>query len=199
MKFNKRTEIKSVRRQQLIEATLKVIDQVGLADTTIMLIAKEAQLSTGIISHYFGDKNGLLVAVMQHIMEDLSHHAKQLRHELINTQNDTPKAQLRIIIDVNLSDRQTHHTIVKTWLAFWAYSMHQPSLGRLNTINERRLYTNLHYHFSRQLSKEKARTAAMGLSAMIEGLWLHRALSGNEFDLQIARSLAYEYLDHLLS
>jgi TetR/AcrR family transcriptional repressor of bet genes len=42
-----------IRRQQLIEATLTAIDQVGMGDASIALIARLAGVSNGIISHYF--------------------------------------------------------------------------------------------------------------------------------------------------
>ena len=42
-----------IRRQQLIEATLTAVDQVGMADASIALIARLAGVSNGIISHYF--------------------------------------------------------------------------------------------------------------------------------------------------
>ena len=49
-----------VRKKQLIEATLEVMAEVGYHGTTISLISKKAGLSSGIISHYFGDKQGLI-------------------------------------------------------------------------------------------------------------------------------------------
>ena len=49
-----------IRRRQLIQATLEAIDELGLADATIARIAKRAGVSTGIISHYFAGKDGLL-------------------------------------------------------------------------------------------------------------------------------------------
>lgn len=49
-----------IRRRQLIDATLEAINEVGMHDATIAQIARRAGVSTGIISHYFRDKNGLL-------------------------------------------------------------------------------------------------------------------------------------------
>lgn len=60
-----------VRRAQLIHATLIAIDQVGINEASIALIARLAGVSTGIISHYFQDKNGLLEATMRHLMSAL--------------------------------------------------------------------------------------------------------------------------------
>ncbi len=60
-----------IRRQQLIKATMAAIDEVGLADATVMRIARHAGVSAGIISHYFGGKDGLLEATMRQILSDL--------------------------------------------------------------------------------------------------------------------------------
>ncbi len=56
-----------IRRRQLIDATLEAINEVEMHDATIAQIARRAGVSTGIISHYFKDKNGLLEATMRDI------------------------------------------------------------------------------------------------------------------------------------
>ncbi len=45
--------MQSIRRRQLIDATLEAINEVGMHDATIAQIARRAGVSTGIISHYF--------------------------------------------------------------------------------------------------------------------------------------------------
>ncbi|SPX56306.1 transcriptional regulator BetI [Klebsiella pneumoniae] len=60
-----------IRRRQLIDATLDAINEVGMHDATIAQIARRAGVSTGIISHYFKDKNGLLEATMRDITSQL--------------------------------------------------------------------------------------------------------------------------------
>ena len=57
-------------------------------------------------------------------------------------------------------------------LDFWAASMHQPVLRRLQRANDRRLYSNICCQFRRELPLRQARDAARGLAAMIDGLWL---------------------------
>ncbi|MBO6279561.1 MAG: transcriptional regulator BetI, partial [Pseudomonas sp.] len=84
---------------------------------------------------------------------------------------------------------------MKTWLAFWAASMHQPSLHRLQRINDHRLYSNLCCQFRRVLPQAQARNAARGLAALIDGLWLRGALSGDGFDTDQAQRICYEYMD----
>lgn len=66
-----------IRRRQLIDATLDAINEVGMHDATIAQIARRAGVSTGIISHYFKDKNGLLEATMRDITSQSARRGAQ--------------------------------------------------------------------------------------------------------------------------
>ena len=181
-----------IRRSQLIAATLEAVDQVGMADASIAYIARLAGVSNGIISHYFNDKNGLLEATMRHLMQALSNAVGERRSAL---REDSPRANLKAMIDGNFDDSQVSGPAMKTWLAFWASSMHQPALRRLQRVNDHRLYSNLCGQFHRALPQDQARFAARGLASLIDGLWLRGALSGEAFDTEQARRIAYDYLD----
>ena len=184
-----------IRRSQLIAATLEAVDRVGMGDASIAYIARLAGVSNGIISHYFKDKNGLLDATMRHLMLALSTAVRARRAAL---KDDSPRAHLRAMIDGNFDDSQVNGPAIKTWLAFWASSMHQPSLRRLQRVNDHRLDSNLCCQFRRILPVQQARTASRGLAALIDGLWLRGALSGGSFDTQQAIQIAYDYLDQQL-
>ena len=185
-----------IRRQQLINATMAAIDEVGLAEATIMRIARHAGVSAGIISHYFGGKDGLLEATMRQILTDLS-DAISARRRALN--DDSPKAHISAIIEGNFDRTQVTGPAAKTWLAFWASSMHKPMLQRLQNVNDRRLYANLCCQFRRVLPHVEARNSARGLAAMIDGLWLRGALTPEGLDADKARHLALHYLDQLLA
>ena len=94
-----------IRRQQLITATMAAIDEVGLAETTVMRIARHAGVSAGIISHYFGGKDGLLEATMRQILTDLSGAVAMRRHAL---EDDAPRAHIGAIIEGNFDPLATH-------------------------------------------------------------------------------------------
>ena len=50
------------RRNQLIEATIDTMAEVGFSATTLALIGQRAGISPGLVAHYFRDKDGLLEA-----------------------------------------------------------------------------------------------------------------------------------------
>jgi TetR/AcrR family transcriptional repressor of bet genes len=185
-----------IRRQQLIHATMTAIDDVGLAEATVLRIARHAGVSAGIISHYFGGKDGLLEATMRQILTDLSDAVAARRRILTD---NSPQAHIGAIIEGNFDRTQVTGPAAKTWLAFWASSMHKPMLQRLQNVNDRRLYTNLCHQFRRVMPRPQARNAARGLAAMIDGLWLRGALTPEGLDADQARALAHAYLDQLLA
>jgi TetR/AcrR family transcriptional repressor of bet genes len=187
--------MREVRRAQLIDATLLTIDEAGLAGTTLASVAQRARISTGIVSHYFGDKDGLLEATMRHILRDL--WAATTRRRI--AAKPQPRARLRAIVAANFDVSQLSGPVMKTWLAFWAQSMHEPQLRRLQRVNTRRLFSNLCAEFAKVLPRAQARRAASGLAAMIDGLWLRGALSGDPFDTKAALRLANDYIDMLLA
>lgn len=184
-----------IRRQQLIHATMAAIDEVGLAEATVMRIARHAGVSAGIISHYFGGKDGLLEATMRQILTDLTEAVAARRHALTD---NSPRAHISAIIEGNFDRTQVTGPAAKTWLAFWASSMHKPMLQRLQNVNDRRLYTHLCHQFRRVMPRRDARSAALGLAAMIDGLWLRGALTPAGLDADEARLIAQAYLDQLL-
>lgn len=128
-----------IRRRQLIDATLDAINEVGMHDATIAQIARRAGVSTGIISHYFKDKNGLLEATMRDI-------TSQLRDAVLNRLHALPDGsasqRLQAIVGGNFDETQISSAAMKAWLAFWASSMHQPMLYRLQQVSSRRLLSN---------------------------------------------------------
>jgi TetR/AcrR family transcriptional regulator, transcriptional repressor of bet genes len=187
--------MREVRRAQLIDATLHTIDEAGLSGTTLALVAQRANISTGIVSHYFGDKNGLIEATMRHVLRDLWAATARRR---IATKSD-PRSRLRAVVAANFDVSQISAPVMKTWLAFWSQSMHEPSLKRLQHVNTRRLYSNLCAEFGKAMPRAAARRAASGLAAMIDGLWLRGALSGEPFDTKAAIRLANDYIDLLLA
>lgn len=188
--------VQSIRKQQLIQATLAVINEVGMQEASFVLIARKAGVSTGIISHYFRDKSGLLEATMRHIQYQLG-FGIAMRLRMLSGEH--PKARIQAIVEGNFDITQISEAAMKTWLAFWASSMHQPNLNRLQQVNDRRLYSNLSYEFGRVLNKSAARHAAKGLAALIDGLWLRSALSNGPFPVEEALSITNEYIDMQLA
>ena len=91
-----------LRKQQLINATLESVAQCGLQKTTIVTISKIAGLSSGIISHYFGGKQGLIEATVKYLLDKL----KLALLESVVNQNLSAQARLKMIVEANFTQLQ---------------------------------------------------------------------------------------------
>lgn len=131
---------------------------------------------------------------MRQILRELKAAVARYR----NAAPDDARSQLRAIVDGNFDDSQTNGTAMRVWLTFWAASMHQPELTRLQRANDQRLFSNLCHQFNRHLPHAQARLSARGLAAMIDGLWLRGSLVGGDFNADKARRIAYGYIDFQL-
>lgn len=179
-----------VRKKQLIEATLSVMAEVGYHGTTISLIAKRAGLSSGIISHYFGDKQGLIEATMRHLLDALK----------ITKVIEDPLERIDFIIENNFSQTQGASSATNTWFNFWALSLHDKTLHRLQCVNHKRLESNLASSFRLLLRKEHVKNAASSTAALIDGYWLRYAMgSVGNGDFSGAKVMVKQYVRDVIS
>lgn len=52
-------------RQKILDAAMRSIDRAGYSGATIVRIAEEAGVTTGALQHHFGDRRGLMLAVVR--------------------------------------------------------------------------------------------------------------------------------------
>lgn len=176
-----RVGTEKIRKQELIQATIKSIENHGFQGTTILTISRQANMSAGIISHYFGSKQGLILATIRYLLEELKQGLlQQIAH---CEQPLTPELRLQMIVDTNFACFQQSTSVTRTWLCFWAQALHDPELARLQSVNSRRLLQNLLYSYRQIIpNKENAFLAANMTAAMIDGLWLRSSLSKTSQD-----------------
>ena len=188
--------IEPIRKKQLIEATLKSVGEHGLQGTTIITISRIAGLSSGIISHYFGGKQGLIEATVRYLLE-------QLKVTLLKRADHTitsPKERLLMIVEANFANVQQSDDATRTWISFWAQAMHDPALAKLQRVNSQRLFSNLRYSYKQLMPDDNATDAAKMTAAMIDGFWLRSALSDTSLtDFYEAEVLCKHFIETLIS
>jgi len=185
----------AIRKPQLIDATMQAIDAVGLSKANVTMISRYAGVTPAIINHYFGGKDGLLDATMRTILRDLSNGVQERLRE---TDKEDVLGRILAIVGGNFDPRQLDSKVVKTWLTFWAQAMHEPTLHRLQRVNEQRLLSHLRYELKRVLPAERAQLVAQGIAALIDGIWLRGALTPSGINSQLAQQIIYDYLQHQL-
>ncbi|MGB7204963.1 MAG: transcriptional regulator BetI [Anderseniella sp.] len=182
-----------VRRTQLIEAAISSLHDFGYTETTVARIARKAGVSSGIVHHYFNGKDDLLFATMQHMLRELR------RETLLRLKQATgPRERLRAIVEANFAPSQYSPTVMTAWLALYGSARQSDQLTRILKLYDARLKSNLR-HALRQLAPEATATElAMGISALIDGVWLRAALLGNTYNRDTAIHLVQSYIDSQL-
>jgi betaine-aldehyde dehydrogenase len=143
------------------------------------------------VSHYFGDKDGLLEAAFRSLARRVGTHVRaRLR------QAATPRGRIQAVIDANLAPEEFEQRTGTAWLAFWGQVLHVPPLKRIQSVYQRRTLSNLRNSLKRLMPPDEAQSLAAMIAAMIDGVWLRAALSGwREADSESARALLTEFVD----
>jgi betaine-aldehyde dehydrogenase len=188
-------EQEDFRRIQLIEVTIDSLAEVGYVGSTLAQIASRADVSPGLVSHYFDDKDGLLEAAFRTLSRNLF-----AQMDARMRQARTPRARIQAIIDTNLGPQEFSRRTGSAWLAFWGQVPHVQGLKRVQNAYQRRMVSNLRYALVRLLPVAQARSLASTIAAMIDGVWLRAALSNwAEADSESARALLTAFVDARLN
>jgi betaine-aldehyde dehydrogenase len=183
------------RRRQLVEVTIDSLAELGYVGTTLAQIALRAGVSTGLVAHYFGDKDGLLDAAFRSLAMRVGN---QVRARL--RQVGTPRGRIQAVIDANLAPEEFEQRTGTAWLAFWGQVLHVESLKRVQAVYQQRMLSNLRSSLKKLVPADEAQRLAAMIAAMIDGVWLRAALSGwREADSESARALLTAFVDGRLS
>lgn len=160
-----------LRRRALIDAAIAAIGERGSLDVTMSEIAGRAGVSSALAHHYFGAKEELLLATMRHLLSELGTDVRAALSEA-----ETPRARISAVVAVNFSVTQFRPEIVAAWLAFYVEAQKSARLRRLLRVYARRLHSNLLSGFVALLPRPQAEKGAEAIAALIDGLYIRRAL-----------------------
>lgn len=178
----------ALRKRHLIQATLVIVHEYGVAGATIAKIARTAGVSVGLIAHHFGSRDALLHATLRHVLKDLALDVRRCRR--LSPQE--PRYQLHAVIDAFFASSGS----CRVRLEFAAASRHEQVLSRVFHVHHRRAYSTLRHLFAMALSAEQAQHAARGLGLMLQGACMQecgsaQCLTGH----RQSKAHAYAYVD----
>lgn len=185
-----RIGMEPVRRRALIDATLTAVGERGSLDVTMSEIAARAGVSSALAHHYFGAKDDLLLATMRHLLAELHREAVVALRRAAS-----PRQRLDAVVAVSFSPAQFSAETVGAWLAFYVAAQHAKPMRRLLRIYARRLHANLMAGLTALLPRGEAAEVAEAAAALIDGLYIRRALKEGEPDAASAIALVRGYLD----
>jgi TetR/AcrR family transcriptional regulator, transcriptional repressor of bet genes len=187
-----------LRKAYLVEATLVCLKRHGFQGASIRKICAEAGVSVGLINHHYAGKDELVaeayLAVTGRVMS--------LLREAIDAAAPSPRARLSAFFRASFSPEVLDPKLLDAWLAFWGAvktaeaikQAHDQSYGEYRTILAQALD---------QLAEGEgwadfdADLAAIGLSALLDGLWLEYGLNPATFTPEQGVQICEAWVDGL--
>lgn len=190
-----RTASKQERQLQLIKATIRSIAKQGLSDTTMATVAREAQLSQGIINLHFQSKERLLAATLHYLSDE---YRQSWRATLARAGNSNAE-KLAALVAVDFERPVCERNKLAVWFAFWGESKSRPTYRKLCADCDEEYRAKIAAVCADliregQYQNRDAEAVASGLSAMCGGLWLSLLMSTGSMDRAAARAVCTAYL-----
>lgn len=179
------------RRAEIAEAACRVIAQGGIEALKLTDVGAAAGCTTGAITHYFADKNAVLLAALDHAVAAMN---ARLERRLLRAPDDV----VGFFSETLPIGRRGRDEIV-VWYSFWARALSDPSLVRRQRAMHRRWRAQVERCLAAMEERGELPSAqdpaerAEGLCAVINGIGLRASLDPGEWPAtrQIAQLRRY--------
>ncbi|WP_343563335.1 TetR/AcrR family transcriptional regulator [Kiloniella sp. b19] len=188
-----------IRKVRLIEATLRLIACKGIEAATVRAIAREADVTQGLIRHYFSTKEELIAAAFDFHMAGLIERAVQA------AQGETRSAPERLCSFVRATLSSSGHEEVALWAGFMHIVQHEPAMLAVHKkayLSYRdfiqNLIRDLYREKGREIGDQDLRRLAIAINAVIDGLWVEGGMIPDSFEQEELLAVAFSSLSALL-
>ncbi|MBZ9755472.1 transcriptional regulator BetI [Mesorhizobium sp. ESP6-5] len=160
-----------IRRKELRQAAFAVLEREGIAGATLEKVAAHAGASKGIVLHYFRNKQELFEHAMREANAVLCNAVvARLRRAR------TSMERLDAVIEGNFEEHLFLPPLCHAWLSLCAEVPRDEKLARIQKVIHGRMRSNLLSGLRGLASTNEADDIALGVTALIDGLWLRLGL-----------------------
>jgi len=165
-----------VRRQALIAAAEAVLAREGVGGTSVRAICAEAGVSPGLLRHYFEGVDELVACAYEAVSQRID---AALEAALADAPS-TPRARLLAYLTASFAPPVLDPNLLAAWIGFWSLVKTKPRIAAIHAAS----YADFRARLERLLAEAGARdtrTAAIALTATVDGLWLELCLDPTTF------------------
>ena len=185
------------RRGDLVDAVLRCLAEHGHAGVSVRRIAAEAGVSAGLVNHHFDGIEALVAAAYEKLSTDL------LAVVLASVERERePRLRLSAYFAAIFSDAVLDPGKLKIWVVFWSMLPHAEPLRAI----QKRMWSDYRGSIERELAACRAADAdfdpaavALGLAALMDGLWLQGCLDPGSCRAADAIALCETFTDDALA
>ena len=169
---------REARREQIVEAMLRVMAARGYERASVAAIAKEAGLTAGLVHYHFRNKEEILLALLGRLEGLVA-----ARYDRFATDAMTPRARLDAFLDAHLArDAEARPDAVACWVALGTEALTREEVGAAYRGVVTRELATLEGLVGEVLAATgrdlaEARAIASGLYAAIEGAFRLAAIA----------------------
>ncbi len=195
-KFHRETP--AVRREALVEATLRCLKQYGHEGVSVRRISAAAGVSIGLINHHFPSKSGLVAETYETLALSLQDTIRRQAHNRAASPRERLSGFFRASFAPEILDPQ----LFNVWLVFWSMVAHSPEIREVHDRTYGQ-YRAMLESLLGQLAQSgaaphfKLRPAAIALAALLDGLWVELSLSPATFKPREAIALCEDWVNAL--
>lgn len=184
-----------MRRQSLIDATARCLAERGATGTSVRAICARAGVSSGLITHYFDGIDALIVATYR----DVGRRVAEASARAVAAAGRDPRKRLEAYVLANFVPPVLDPDLLATWVAFWSLIKGRADMAQAHA----ELYADYRAEMAKLISAcaphrsaEQVRLAAIGIAALVDGLWLELCLDPTTFSAEEARSMTRQWIGH---
>lgn len=188
----------AVRREALVDATLKCLKRYGHDGVSVRRISAAAGVSIGLINHHFPSKSGLIAETYLTLALSLQ---EAVRAQTEDT-SVSPRGRLSLFFRASFAPELLDPQLFNVWVVFWSMVAHSPEIRAVHDKTYGK-YRQVLEDLLEQLSesgeapKLKLRQAAIALCALLDGLWVELSLSSATFKPSEAIAICDDWVNAL--
>lgn len=191
-------QLANARRQALIDAAIASLKREGHEGLSVRSIAAEAGVSLGLINHHFPNKEVLVAEAYRHFHRQLF----DVHTQAVARARPTAQGRLRAFFESTFSPPNLDRDVLTAWIVFWGMLRHSKEIQRVHdeTYGD---YVELVRSMLAGLEKEEGRLrlslriAAIGLTALLDGLWLEWCLDPDHFSPRESIKICEAWIESL--
>ncbi len=188
----------ALRREALVEATLRCLKEFGHDGMSVRRISAAAGVSIGLINHHFPNKSRLVAETYEALTLSLQAAIQTHLEDEAASPRDRLSGFFAAFFGPEILDPQVFHV----WLVFWSMvkycreirAVHDRTYGKHRAMLELLLGELV---VSGAAPAFQLRPAAIALSALLDGFWVELSLSSASFDAGEAIELCEDWVDAL--
>lgn len=191
-------QVASDRREALVDAAIESLKRFGHEGLSVRRIAAEAGVSIGLINHHFPNKDTLVAESYR----TFSRRLAETFEAAVNAAGTDPHVRLRAYFNAFFSRPNLDPQVLTAWIVYWSLVQVSPEMRAVH-VEEGRGYGEVLGRLLSDLARARrvpadVKQAEMGLTCLLDGLWLKWCLDPESYRPKDAVALCEQWVERVI-